>query len=201
MNWEMKLWRWCMTQKKNTTSSDRKLKGFAPGPQPKDNIKNIIKTKLTTKPKIQTEDVPETMLRHSIYSGIKYECKKCHAEFRNKIAVTTHSYSYSRKYPENAEYFDISSSQNMKELYITDKAGNYIEDIDEAINNSLEAIKNCYQIRKVKSSKYNITAERENKKRTKEEVKTTKIFFNTDYIIHNAIYENGDFTKWLNFEI
>ena len=33
----------------------------------------------------------------------------------------------------------------MKEFYITDKAGNYIEDIDEAINNSLEEIKNCYQ--------------------------------------------------------
>ena len=39
----------------------------------------------------------------------------------------------------------------MREFYITDKAGNYIEDIDEAINNSLEEIKNCYQYRKVKS--------------------------------------------------
>ena len=38
------------------------------------------------------------------------------------------------------------------------------------------------------------------KKRTKQEVKTTKIFFNTDYIINNAINENGDFTQWLNFE-
>ena len=38
----------------------------------------------------------------------------------------------------------------MKELYITDQGGNYIEDIDEAINNSLEEIKNCYQFRKVK---------------------------------------------------
>ena len=45
-----------------------------------------------------------------------------------------------------------------------------------------------------------ITAECVFKKRTKEEVKTTKIFFNTDYIINNAIYENGDFTQWLNFE-
>ena len=26
------------------------------------------------------------------------------------------------------------------------------------------------------------------------------MFFNTDYIINNAIYENGDFTQWLNFE-
>ena len=29
----------------------------------------------------------------------------------------------------------------MREFYITDKAGNFIEDIDEAINNSLEEIK------------------------------------------------------------
>ena len=33
----------------------------------------------------------------------------------------------------------------MKRSYnITDKAGNYIEDMDEAINISLEDIKNCY---------------------------------------------------------
>ena len=88
----------------------------------------------------------------------------------------------------------------MREFYITDKAGNYIEYIDEAINNSLEEIKNCYQYRKVKSFGYKITAECEYKKITKEEVKTTKIFFNTDYINNNAIYENGDFTQWLNFE-
>ena len=30
----------------------------------------------------------------------------------------------------------------MKKFYITDKAGNFIEDIDEAIINSLEEIKN-----------------------------------------------------------
>ena len=62
-------------------------------------------------------------------------------------------------YLENTEDFDITSSHNMRELYITDKVGIYIEDIDEAINYSLEEIKNCYQFRKVKSFKYKITAE------------------------------------------
>ena len=71
----------------------------------------------------------------------------------------------------------------MKEFYITDKAVNYVEDIDEAINNSLEEIENCYQFCKVKSFKYKITVECEYKKRTKEEVKTTQIIFNFDYII------------------
>ena len=39
------------------------------------------------------------------------------------IALTTHSYIHNCKYLENTEYFDINSSQNMKEFYITDKAG------------------------------------------------------------------------------
>ena len=88
----------------------------------------------------------------------------------------------------------------MSEFYFTDKGGNYIEDIDEATDYSLEEIKKCYQFIKVKSFIYKIIAECEYKKRTKEEVKTTKIIFNTDYIINNAIYEKLDFTQWLIFE-
>ena len=86
---------------------------------PKDNTKDIIKTK--------TEN--ETKGDDTIYTRIKYECKECHEEFGNKIALTTHSYSNNRKYLENTEYFVTNSSQNMREFYITDKAGNYIEDI------------------------------------------------------------------------
>ena len=88
----------------------------------------------------------------------------------------------------------------MKEFYITDKDGNYIEDIDEAINNSLEEIKNFYQFCKVRTFKYKITAKYDYKKRTKEEVKITKIFFYTDYIINNAIYDYGDFKQRLDYE-
>ena len=177
--------------------------------KPKDNTKDIIKTETVTKAKAKTDS--ETSVKplrgwskthgdNNIYTRIKYECKECREECRNKIALTTHSYSHKRRYLENTEYFDINSSQNMREFYITDKAGNYIEDIDEAVINSLEEIENCYQYRKVKSFKYKTTAECEYKKRTKEEVKTTKILFNTDYITNNPIYESGDFTQWLNFE-
>ena len=45
-----------------------------------------------------------------------------------------------------------------------------------------------------------ITSECDYKKRTKDAVKITKIFFITDNIINNAIYENLDFTQWINFE-
>ena len=83
----------------------------------------------------------------------------------------------------------------MEEFHFTDKAGHYIEDIVEAIKNSLEEIKIRYQYRKVKSFKNKITAWCEYKKRTKGEVKTTKKIFNTDYIINNAIHENGDFKQ------
>ena len=111
-------------------------------------------------------------------------------------------------YLENTKDYDIKTKiQNMSEFYITDKGGNYIEDIDEATNYSLEEIKNCYQsakpfhgFRKVKSFKYNVTAKCEYKKRTKEEVKITKIFYNTDYNINKAIYDYGDFKQWLDFK-
>ena len=125
---------------------------------------NITETKTKTKPKTE----------NNVYSKIKYEGKECHEEFRNKIALTTHSYSHNRMYLENTEDFDINSSQNMREFYITGKGGNYLEDIDEATNYSLEEIKNCYQFCRVKSFKYKITVECDYKKRTKEEVKITK---------------------------
>ena len=81
-------------------------------------------TKTETEDNIKTETKPED----NIYTRIKFECKECHEEFRNKIALTTHSYSHHRMYSENTEHFDINSSQNMREFYITDKGGNNIED-------------------------------------------------------------------------
>ena len=71
------------------------------------NTKDIIKTKTETKAKTKTDT------DDNIYTRIKYECKECHEEFRNKIALTTYSYSHNRKYLENTEYFEINSSQNM----------------------------------------------------------------------------------------
>ena len=104
------------------------------------NTKDIIKTTIQTETKAKTK----TDTDDNIYTRIRYECKERDEEFRNKIALTTHSYSHNRKYLENTEYFDINSSQNMREFYITDEGGNYIEDIDEATNYSLEEIKNFY---------------------------------------------------------
>ena len=74
------------------------------------------------KPKVNTKDIIKTKSKgvtqpENIYSKIKFKCKECHEEFRNKIALTTHSYSHNRKYLENTEDFDINSSQNERVLY------------------------------------------------------------------------------------
>ena len=74
--------------------------------KPKVNTKDIIKTK--------SKGVPQP--ENNIYSKINFKCKECHEEFRNKIALTTHSYSHNRKYLENTD-FDINSIQNMRILY------------------------------------------------------------------------------------
>ena len=63
-------------------------------PSSKTETKDIIKAK--TKPD------------NNIYTRIKFECKKCHEEFRSKVALTTHSYSPNRMYLENTEDFDIN---------------------------------------------------------------------------------------------
>ena len=123
----------------------------------------IIKTEPATKPKTKTEE--------DIYTRIKYECKECHEEFRSKVALTTNSYSHNRMYLENTEDFDINSSPNMREFYITDKAGNYIEDIDEATNYSLEEIKTVTSFVKLRvlniRSRLNVIIRREPKKKIK----------------------------------
>ena len=50
--------------------------------------KDIIKTKTESetkaKTKPKTEDGPEAMLRHTIYTRIKYECKDYHEDFWKK---------------------------------------------------------------------------------------------------------------------
>ena len=96
----------------------------------------IIKTKAKTetKSKTKTKTETETETENNIYSKIRFICKECHEELRSKVALTTHSYNHNRMHLENTEDFDINSSQNMREFYITEKGGNYIEDIDEATN-------------------------------------------------------------------
>ena len=74
-------------------------------------------------------------------------------------------------YLENTEDFDINSSQNMREFYITDKGGNYIEDIDEATNYSLEEIKTVTSFVNLRvlniRSRLNVIIRREPKKKLK----------------------------------
>ena len=80
--------------------------------------------KMITLLKLNQPPNHKTKTEEDISTRFKHECKECHEEFRNKIALTTHSYIHNRKYLENTEDFDINSSQNTREFYITDKGGN-----------------------------------------------------------------------------
>ena len=84
-------------------------------------------TKANTITNDNTITKAKTKTKDNIYTRIKYACKECDEVFRNKIALTTHSYSHSRKYLENAEDY-INSIQLIREFYITDKYENYIID-------------------------------------------------------------------------
>ena len=79
----------------------------------------IIKTKAKTENNIYSKTrsaKPLGKQGQSPFHG--YECKECHEEFRNKIALTTHSYSHNRMYLENTEDFDINSkSEHERILY------------------------------------------------------------------------------------
>ena len=148
------------------------------------NTKDVIKTKTETETKSKTK----TDTDDNISPRIKYECKECHEEFRNKIALTTHSNSHNRMYLENTEDFDINSSQNMREFYITDKGGNYIEDLDEATNYSLEEIKTVTSIEKLRvlniRSRPSVSTRKEPKKKLKllKYFSTLTILLKTQYM-------------------
>ena len=71
----------------NTDEDDYILK-------PKDKTKDTIKTKTETKAKSKTDSetsvkplrgLSKTHGDNNIYTRIKYECKECHEEFRNKL--------------------------------------------------------------------------------------------------------------------
>ena len=111
-------------------------------PKTETTPKTEIKTE--TEPKRKTETKAKSLTEDNIYTRIKYENKECNETFRSKVPLTSHSYSHNRNFLEDTEDHDINSTLNMRNFFITDKAGNYIEYIDEAINFSVEEIKNCY---------------------------------------------------------
>ena len=100
--------------------------------------KTETKVETVTKAKNETDD--------NIYTRNKYKCYECNETFRSKVALTTHTYSHNQNYLEATEDLDINTSLNMREFYITHKAGNYIENRVEAINYSVEEIKKLLPI-------------------------------------------------------
>ena len=48
-------------------------------------------TKFNNKDIIKPKTEPQPKPKEYIYTRFKFECKECQAEFKNKIALTTHS--------------------------------------------------------------------------------------------------------------
>ena len=87
----------------------------------------------------------------------------------------------------------------MKEFYITAKAGNYIEDIDESINTTLEEIKNCYQHKKLRLSNIRSQLSVSTRREPRKKLKLLK-YSSTLTILLITQYMKVDSTQWLNFE-
>ena len=143
----------------------------------------IIKTKTKTKDIIKTKDIFKTETETETEL-----CWVCGDKFKNQIGLQTHMNKHWR---ENvvlndlrssfanqgtcfADNYNIKSSFNQRQLYITKSNGNFIKDINEPVDYILDEIK------PFKSYKYKVTANCLYKKRDSEEAKTTNINFRTN---------------------
>ena len=138
----------------------------------------IIKTKTKTKDIIKIKDIIKT----EIETKTKFEpCWVCGDKFKNYIGLQTHMNKHWR---ENvvlndlrcsfADNYNIKSSFNQKQLYITKSNGSFIKDINEPVDYILDEFK------PFKSYTYKVTANCLYKRRDSEEEKTTNINFRTN---------------------
>ena len=84
----------------------------------KAELKTVNKTKTVTKAKIKTDHMISTRIK-SAKPLREYKCKECQKYLRKSVALTTHTHIHTRKYLEDTEDYDINSSLNMREFYIT----------------------------------------------------------------------------------
>ena len=137
----------------------------------------IIKTKTKTKDIIKTETETTTE-----------PCWVCGDKFKNEIGLQTHMNKHWRENVVLNDTYNIKSSFNQRQLYITKTNGSFIKDINEPVDYILDEFK------PFKSYKYKVTANCLYKKRDSEE-KTININFRTDEYMDKDHRLN---LKWLD---
>ena len=131
----------------------------------------IIKTKTKTKDIIKTKEIIKTETE----TETKTEpCWVCGNKFKNQIGLQTHMNKHWRENVVLNDNYNIKSSFNQRQLYITKSNGSFIYDNNEPVDYILDEFK------PFKSYKYKVTANCLYKKRDSEEEKTTNINFRTD---------------------
>ena len=101
-------------------------------------------------------------------------CWVCGDKFKNQIVLKTLMNKHWRENVVSNDDYNIKSSFNQKQLYITKSNGSFIKDINEPVDYILDEFK------PFKSYEYKVTANCLYKKRDSEEEKTTNINFRTN---------------------
>ena len=131
----------------------------------------IIKTETKTKDIIKNKDIIKTETETESKTE---SCWVCGGKFKNQIGLQTHMNKHWRENVLLNDNYNIKSSFNQRQLYITKSKGRFIKDINEPVDYILDEFK------PFKSYKYKVTANCLYKKRDSEEEKTTNINFRTD---------------------
>ena len=131
----------------------------------------MSKTKTKTKDAIKTKDIIKTETE----TETKTEpCWVCGDKFKNQIGLQTHMNKHWRENVVLNDNYNIKSSFNQRQLYITKSNGSFIKDINEPVDYISDEFK------PFKSYKYKVTVNCLYKKRDSEIEKTTNINFRAD---------------------
>ena len=142
-------------------------------------------TETGTKTDTKTETKPESEVPSE-----NLGCWVCGNKFKNQIGLQTHMNKHWRENVSLDENYNIKSSFNQRQLYITKSNNSLIKDINEPVDYILDEFK------PFKSYKYKVTANCLYKKRDSEEEKTVNINFRTDEYMTK--YHRLDLNQWLD---
>ena len=100
----------------------------------------IIKTKTKTKDIIKNKDIIKTETETETETKTE-PCWVCGAKLKNQIGLQTHMNKHWRENVVLNDNYNIKSSFNQRQLYITKSNGSFIKDINEPVDYILDEFK------------------------------------------------------------